>query len=86
VVSFTPWPFYARRKSSLFFVSARLIVADIRVMNLPVRSQNSSIGVAGQGSIPGRCNKFFSTPQLPYEHWGIPNVLLNWYRELISWG
>jgi hypothetical protein len=36
----------------------------------------------GQGLIPGRGKRFFSTTQRPDWLWGSPNLLSNGYQEL----
>jgi hypothetical protein len=40
-------------------------------------------GLGGRGSIPGRDNRFFSTPQHPAP---APSLLSNGYRRLYPWG
>jgi hypothetical protein len=37
-------------------------------------------GLNGRSSIPGKGNKFFSTPQCPDRHWGLPRLLCNSYH------
>jgi hypothetical protein len=53
-----------------------------------VMSQDSSVSIAtgygldGQGSIPGRGKKFFSTLQRPDWLWCPPSLLLSGYQGL----
>jgi hypothetical protein len=40
----------------------------------------TGFGLDGQGSLPGRSKKFFSTPQRPDQLWGPPSLLCNGYQ------
>jgi hypothetical protein len=39
-----------------------------------------------RNSIPGRGNRFFSSPKLPDRLWGPPSLLFTSYQWLFSWG
>jgi hypothetical protein len=55
------------------------------------RNQGSSVGIAagyrllGQGLIPGRDKRFFSSPQHPYQLWGPPHFFIQWVQRLFPW-
>jgi hypothetical protein len=54
------------------------------------RNRDSSVGTAtgyeldGMGTIPGRGNQFFSSPQGPYGLWDPPSLLSNGYRGSVA--
>jgi hypothetical protein len=55
-------------------------------------NRDSSVGIAMdcgidlQGSIPGKCKRFFSTLQRPDRLWNPPSLSSNEYRELFLGG
>jgi hypothetical protein len=68
----------------------RLLRGNLRTKTEQIRTQRKLLftyhGLGGRGSIPGRENKFFSTPQLSHWLWDPLRFLYNEYRGLYLCG